>query len=223
MADDTHKTETGAASEVYVSKVDRRAAIAWIGAAAAGVAIATGAVENRRHAAAGPRWTGTPGGYGTDPKLVDPAKAPWPRILTQEELQVAAALSDFILPATATAPSASALGVPDFIDEWVSAPYPDQQKDRPIIRAGLRALVPAVAKGDAGKRAAALAALPRTSNEQTRAFFKRFRALTIGAYYTTEAGFKDIGYIGNVARGSDPGPSDAVKAALDVQLKKLGL
>ena len=50
------------------------------------------------------------------------------------------------------------------------------------------------------KRAAALAALPGS------AFFKRFRALTIGAYYTTEAGFKDLGYIGNVARRLRPRP-----------------
>jgi hypothetical protein len=54
-------------------------------------------------------------------------------------------------------------------------------------------------------------------------FFISFRKLTIGAYYTTKEGFKDIGYIGNVARVSDPGPSEAVKAALERELKKLGL
>ena len=55
------------------------------------------------------------------------------------------------------------------------------------------------------------------------AFFRRFRYLVIGAYYTTEAGFKDIGYIGNVSRPSDPGPSDEVKAVLERELAKLGL
>jgi hypothetical protein len=54
-------------------------------------------------------------------------------------------------------------------------------------------------------------------------FFKRFRYLTVGAYFTTEAGFKDIGYIGNVSRPSDPGPSEDVKAVLERELKKLGL
>ncbi len=29
------------------------------------------------------------------------------------------------------------VGVPDFIDEWVSAPYEAQQKDGKVIRAGL--------------------------------------------------------------------------------------
>ena len=38
--------------------------------------------------------------------------------------------------ASGSAPSASSLGVPDFVDEWVSAPYPDQVKDRPIILDG---------------------------------------------------------------------------------------
>ena len=52
---------------------------------------------------------------------------------------------------------------------------------------------------------------------------KRFRRLTIGAYYTTDVGSKAIGYIGNVAMASYPGPSDAVKAVLDRELKKLGL
>jgi hypothetical protein len=65
--------------------------------------------------------------------------------------------------------------------------------------------------------------LRTSTDENTRVFFRRFRALTIGAYYTTEAGFKDIGYIGNVSRASDPGPSDAVKAALEIRLQKLGL
>jgi hypothetical protein len=200
----------------YVSKIDRRAAIAWIGAV--GAALGTGVVVAGCHPAEKPAK-----GYGTDPNLVKPAQAPWPRLLTKQELQTAAILCDFILPASGVAPAASALGVPDFIDEWVSAPYPDQLADRPILRGGLKALGPQVLKADAAKRQAALAALPASADAATKAFFQRFRALTIGAYYTTEAGFKDIGFIGNVARQADLGPSEAVKAALEVQLKKLGL
>jgi hypothetical protein len=203
----------------YVSKIDRRTALTWIGVVGAATAVAAGVVVY------GPKVGGKAEakGYGTDPNLVQPAKAPWPRILTADELTAAAVLADFILPATASAPAASALGIPDFIDEWVSAPYPNQAKDRPVIRDGLKDLIPALVKGDAGKRAAALAALPGAKDADARAFFKRFRALTVGAYYTTEAGFKDIGYIGNVARESDPGPSDEVKAVLERELKKLGL
>lgn len=197
----------------YVSKIDRRTALTWVGVVGAATAVAGGVVV------VGAQIDGTSEtkGYGTDPKLNPPIKAPWPRILTEEQLQTAALLADHILPASGEAPAASALGIPDFIDEWVSAPYPDQMKDRPVIVDGLKALGRKVLKADAATRTAAMTALTGEP------FFKRFRALTIGAYYTTEAGFKDIGYIGNVARGADPGPSDEVLAVLAQRLKALGL
>ena len=209
--------ETG--PEPYVSKVDRRTALAWIGVVGAATAVGAGVVVY------GPKMGGEriTRGYGTDPKLTKPERAPWSRIMIPGQLQTAAILADFILPATATAPSASALGVPDFIDEWVSAPYPDQVRDQPIIMNGLNALGGKVLKASAAERAAALAALPASTDPATQDFWKKFRHLTIGAYYTTEAGFKDIGYIGNVARTSDPGPSAEVKAVLERELKKLGL
>lgn len=205
MSDEQQRPEAGP----YVRKIDRRTALTWIGVVGAAIAVGAGVVVY------GPKIGGkTPGtkGYGTDPKLVEPEPAPWPRLLSDSELQAAAVLSDFILPASATAPAATALGIPDFIDEWISAPYPDQEKDRPLIRDGLKALG---GKPDAAK----LAALPTAAPE----FFKRFRHLVIGAYYTTEAGFKDLGYIGNVSRPTDPGPPAEVKAALERELAKLGL
>jgi hypothetical protein len=216
MADDA-KPPVDGAPEPYVSKIDRRTALAWVGVVGAAAVAGAGVVVY------GPKTGGAAKGYGTDPKLNPPVKAAWPRLLSHDELQVAAIVADFILPARGSAPSASSLGVPDFINEWVSAPYPDQIKDRPVIQGGLTALMSDVLTGDAARRSAALAALPHATDDKGKAFFKRFRALTVGAYYTTEAGFKDIGYIGNVSRASDPGPSDAVKAALDVQFKKLGL
>lgn len=212
----THETD-----KPYQPRIDRRTALIWIGAVGAAAATAGAGVVIYREAVGGAGARAK--GYGTDPNLVKPQPAPWPRILSDDELQAAAILADFILPATATAPAASALGIPDFIDEWVSAPYPEQLEDRPLIRDGLRALAPAVLRGDAARRSAALAALPRAADEETRAFFQRFRALTIGAYYTTEAGFKDIGYIGNEVRAFDPGPSAEVRAVIEERLKALGL
>ena len=125
------KEADGPKADGYVRKIDRRTALTWIGVVGAATVVGAGVVVY------GPKIGGkTPGtkGYGTDPKLVEPEPAPWPRLLSDGELQAAAALADFILPATATAPAASALGIPDFLDEWVSAPYPDQEKDRPLIR-----------------------------------------------------------------------------------------
>lgn len=202
----------------YVSKVDRRTALAWIGVVGAATAVGAGVVVY------GPKHIAVSTvGYGTDPKLTKPEKAPWSRIMVPAQLQTAAILADFILPATASAPSASSLGIPDFVDEWVSAPYPDQLKDRPIVMNGLNALGAQVLKADAAGRTAALKALQASNDPASVSFWKKFRRLTIGAYYTTPEGFKDIGYIGNVPRTSDPGPSPEVKAALEAQLKKLNL
>lgn len=204
------------AEQPYVRKIDRRTALTWIGVVGAATAVGAGVVVY------GPKIGGKAPeakGYGTDPNLVTPPAAPWPRLLSEEELQTAAILADFILPASGAAPAASALGVPDFIDEWVSAPYPDQVKDREPIRKGLKALGKKVLKADAAARKTAMSELQSGKD----AFFKRYRELVIGAYYTTEAGFKDIGYIGNVARASDPGPSPEVMAHLERELQKLGL
>ena len=216
----------------YISLVDRRTTLAWLGAA--GTAASTGAFAKQARAASAVKAPAAKG-YGTDPVLTKPAPAPWPRIMTKGQLQTAALVCDFILPASATAPSASSLGVPDFLDEWVSAPYPDQVADRPVILDGLGWV-----EGEARKRHGVdllhaapadrlallqgLTALPTDpALRAPHAFFRRFRVLTIGAYYTTPPGFKDIGYIGNVARVRDPGPSPQVKAHLDRELKKLGL
>jgi hypothetical protein len=212
----------------YVEKVDRRTALAWVGVVGAVLAGGAGVVVYGEYREGRPKTKG----YGTDPKLAKPEKAPWPRIMTAAQLQAAALFADHILPASGEAPSASALGVPDFLNEWVSAPYPDQLKDRAIILDGLEALALRALR-EHGKSLSDLAAADRAAMFQAlaaarpktspRVFFRRMRALVVGAYYTTPQGFKDIGYIGNVPRTSDPGPSTEVKAHLDRAFQKLGL
>ena len=175
-------------------------------------------------------------GYGTDPDLMNPV-LPWARTMTTEQLRTSAALCDAILPADDKSPSASAVGVPDFIDEWVSAPYPQQQDDREIILGGLEALdrqsqirfgVEFASAGQAQTTELidSIAFADQASAEHVGLvkFFERFRYLTVGAYYTTEAGTEDIGYIGNVPISGDyPGPSDAAMAHLAGVLDQLGL
>ncbi len=231
-----NETDT-AASAPYISSIDRRTALGWLGAAAASIGGVGAAPEQAAATPAGqvPVLTvPVPGGYGTDPNLKHPT-IPWPRLFTPAQLQAVALLCDFILPASADAPSARAVGVPDFIDEWISAPYPEQVADRPVILGGLNWL-----EAEARRRHGASLTQLATANRDAlfrplkftptdpaltapHAFFRRLRALTIGAYYTTKPGFKDIGYIGNVAMKTYPGPSDEVKAVLERELKKLGL
>lgn len=225
------------ANAPYVSRIDRRTALSWLGAAAASIGGVGAAPEQALATAAGQipvLQVPVPGGYGTDPNLKHPT-IPWPRLFTPAQLQAVALLCDFILPASADAPSARAVGVPDFVDEWISAPYPEQVGDRPVILDGLNwleaearrrhgATLTALASAD---RLAMFRALTRTPSDPAlaapQAFFRRLRQLIIGGYYTTKPGFKDIGYIGNVAMKSYPGPSDEVKAVLERELKKLGL
>src|SRR5437870_3684248 len=78
-------------------------------------------------------------GYGTDPdRLSRPVT--WPRTLDSTQLAVLAALCDIVLPAEPPHPSAAAIGIHDFLDEWVSAPYPQMRADRTIVLGGLVAL-----------------------------------------------------------------------------------
>ena len=82
------------------------------------------------------RLVAKPARPSTDPDLVNPV-VPWDNILTDMEMKTVTALCDVILPQDDISASASSVGVPDFINEWVSAPYPDQERDRQTIRGGL--------------------------------------------------------------------------------------
>ena len=97
-----------------------------------------------------PGFGATPNrGIGMDPNLLK-KEIPWDRVLTAEEKKIVTVLGDIIIPADEHGPAASAVGVPDFIDEWVSAPYETQQKDGKVIRDGL-AWIDAEAKKRFGK------------------------------------------------------------------------
>jgi hypothetical protein len=119
--------------------------------------------------------------------------------------------------------------VHDFIDEWISAPYPDQKRDRPIILAGLE-WIDADAKSRFGKAFDALddaqmSAIADDICHEAEAkpglamaanFFARFRDLTAGGFYSTPEGMKDIGYVGNTPLIEFKGPPKEV-------LERLGL
>src|SRR5882672_6493856 len=113
--------------------MDRRASIQWMLAAAASMPL----LQQRVWAEAAAPAAAV--GYGGDPdlkKVYHPGDL-WPLTLTRTQRRTATALCDVIIPADSTSPSASAVGVVDFLDEWVSAPYPRHQKDRPVVLEGL--------------------------------------------------------------------------------------
>ena len=223
--------------------VDRRTTLQWLASAlvAAGAARAQVPGGAGAYAETGFSLLGTPGpaggpGYGQDPDLLNPA-VPWERTMTPPQLRVAAALCDMIIPEDEISPAATAVGVHEFIDEWVSAPYPDQQRDREMIFNGLdwleRTARESFAAGFADiaddQRAGildkiAFAVRVETSLADIAAFFHQFRTLTLSAFFATEVGRADIGYIGNVPIvGEYPGPTPEALAHLEAALAGLGL
>jgi hypothetical protein len=143
----------------------------------------------------------------------------WPLTLAEPQRRTARALCDVIIPADDHSPSASAVGVPEFIDEWISSPYPAQAGDRRIVLEGLK-WIDGEAKQRFSKVFADLSldqqlaictdlaepAKDKPEFKKMAPFFKRYRDLTAGGYYTTPEGMKAIGYVGNVASASFDGP-----------------
>lgn len=169
-----------------------------------------------------PLAAGTP----TDPDLLSP-EIPWEPVLTEDELETVAALCDVILPADDRSPSAAALGAHDFVNEWVSAPYEANRRDRVLVRGGLVWIDgEAERRFGEGRRFRDLAPeekraicddirhLPDAAPELRAAarFFDKVRDLTCTAFYTTDEGMADIGYVGNTPQASwGPPPPEALE------------
>ena len=205
---------------------DRRTTIKWMLAAAASMPL----WNSRGSAQEVTAWPAVRG-YGGDPdltKLYRPGDV-WPLTLSAAERRTAKALCNVVLPDDGRSPSAETVGVVDFIDEWVSAPYPRQLQDRPLVLEGL-AWMDAEALLRFEKYFAELVesqqhaicddicyepnAKPKFA--RAAASFARYRDLTVGAFYSTPTGWKDIGYIGNVPLTKFEGPPAEL-------LQKLGL
>jgi Gluconate 2-dehydrogenase subunit 3 len=211
-------------------RVDRRTTLKWILAASAALpALPRVSIG----AAPGPaaRPPDAAAGYGTDPDLMHIYKAgeAWPLTFGDRERRTVAALCDLVIPADDRSPAASAVGVVDFIDEWISAPYAPMQDDRRTLLAGLswldreseRRFGRAFADLEAREMTAIcddICHLPEAKPELEEAarFFARFRDLAVGGFYTTPAGMRDIQYVGNVALPRFDGPPPEV-------LRRVGL
>lgn len=193
--------------------ISRREAIAWM--------ISAAAVVSALDLEAGD-LPGLPTGIGMDPDLHKKI-IPWDRVLTGAEMKTVTALCDVIIPADDVSPSASAVGVPDFVNEWVSAPYTAQQDDLRQLREGFQWL-DEEARTRFGKEFADLAPEQMTQicdlihftttakkeHKKAAGFFSRMRVLVAGGFYTTPEGWKDIGYVGNVPMAEFPGPPPEV-------------
>lgn len=167
-----------------------------------------------------PLAAGTP----TDPDLLAPS-VPWQLVLTPEERRLASVLADVILPADDRSPAASAVGVVDYLDEFVSAPGHEEQLA--TVRGGL-AWLNREAQGRFGAGFADIADdqrrdicdeicfepdAPPSLKPQAR-FFDLFRDAVSTGFWTTDEGMRDLGYVGNVPLPSFDGPPPEVLAQL---------
>ena len=222
-------------------EISRRVTLAWVAAASASPWAAT-QIEPAQAQTAASLWkevaviTITGPGYGQDPNLVKPS-VPWPLSLTADQRAVLRIAAGLILPADTHSPSGADLHLDAFIDEWVSAPYPQQQRDRVIILSGL-AWLDAESTARFGKTFAqasdterraifdsiAFKAKVQPGYERPAFFFARLRGLLMGGFYSLPEGMKDIGYMGNAPMTGDyPGPTQEAVAHLNAALAKLGI
>jgi gluconate 2-dehydrogenase gamma chain len=216
--------------------IDRRDALKAMAVAAASVTlaetIAPGTLDAQRAAralpVAPPRAVVGARGTPTDPDLLK-GKAGWPLLLTAAELVTLTALCDIIIPADEKSPSASTVGAPAYINEYVSAPYDWAERALVRVRGGLvwmdlesdrRFSKPFVMLTAAQKTLICddICFVPTAKPEFQFAarFFDTVRDLTANAFYTSDAGMRDIGYVGNVPMVKFDGPPPHV-------LKHVGL
>ena len=205
--------------------MDRRMTIKWV--LAAGAAWPLVKAGGARAA-----LSSSARGYGADPNLLKTYRPGelWPLTLTTQQRRLAGILADIIIPADEHSPSASAVGVVEFIDEWVSAPYPAHRRDRTTVVEGF-AWLDAEAVRRSGREFADLDAIDQhgicaaicdesSAAAELRAaarFFSTYRDLTAGAFYSTRAGRKDLKYIGNVPLARFDGPPPALLKSLGLQ------
>lgn len=174
-------------------------------------------------------------GYGRDPDLMNPL-VPWPLTFSRAQRATVDLLGDLILPADARSPSAGKLGVGAFVDEWISAPYPVQQKDRMAVLGGL-AWLDAQSKVQYGRsfaaitptqRAGLLDALsvadPIAKMAAPVAFMDTLRHLFVLGFYSLPEGKADMGFIGDQPTPGDyPGPTPEALAHFEQVVGKLGI
>jgi gluconate 2-dehydrogenase gamma chain len=231
MSDDAPMSADEASTPMH-----RRDALKAMAVAAATAAAATPAVvDAQARAARPPRVLPTapppktgPRGTPTDPDLLN-GRATWPMLLTAAELTTLSALVDVIIPADDKSPAASTVGVPSYINEYVSAPYDWAERTLIRVRGGLVWLD--VESGTRfGKRFTALSLAEKTQIcddicyvptakpqfQSAARFFDSVRDMAAVGFYTTDAGMKDIGYVGNVPMVTFDGPPPHV-------LKHVGL
>jgi hypothetical protein len=142
-------------------------------------------------------------------ELVPPeVAAPYqPKVFNPHEWKTVHALCDLIIPADDRSVSATAAGVPEFIDDWLDLQRGDLLSS---IRGGLawldiecnRLFRTDFTASTPGRQEQILdrIAYPKKAAPEDAtpvAFFNHFRDLVVSGFFTSETGIKDLPYLGN--------------------------
>jgi len=143
-------------------------------------------------------------------------------------------LCDLILPADEHSGSATAAGVPEFIDDWLDFRKREDGNDNlsAQVLGGLSWLDQesnrlfqkdfAAASAEQQKNILDRIAWPAKAAREDRvwaAFFTRFRDLTVSGFYSSKMGIADLPYLGNKAVAEWKGADPKVWAAIEERLK----
>lgn len=203
MAEET-QTEQG---------VSRRNLFQILGAVPAAAAISTDAFANENHA-----------GMAHGAASAATHSGPYTRqVFDEKQWKAVGVLCDLIIPADERSGSATQAGVPEFIDDWIA--FRAQQDGNNDLQAeifgGLAWLDREAIALDAADFATASVTVQKkildrvawpakAAPEDARwvHFFNNFRDLTVGGFFSSKIGVKDLPYLGNVAveewKGCDP-------------------
>jgi len=158
-------------------------------------------------------------------KAADRASPYVPLFFTNDEYATVGVLADLTLPADDRGPSATAAGVPAFIDFVMS----EEMDNRERMRTGLAWLDTESQKrfrtsfvGASEQNQKLILddiAWPKKATEEFKepaAFFNEFRSLTATGYWSSQVGVEDIKYMGNTV-------VPVWNGCPEPQLKKLGV
>jgi gluconate 2-dehydrogenase subunit 3-like protein len=133
-----------------------------------------------------------------------------PKFFTREEWRTVGMLADYIIPRDERSGSATDAKVPEYMD-FLMADKEASDSSKVSMRGGLGWLdieceerfgSPFVRSTDAQRRQVlddiAWPAKARPELSQGVAFFNRFRDLTASGFFSSEMGWKDVRYVGNV-------------------------
>ncbi|HXJ95905.1 MAG TPA: gluconate 2-dehydrogenase subunit 3 family protein [Terriglobia bacterium] len=162
------------------------------------------------------------------PSVAEPAATAYePKTLSAHEYKTVVVLSDIIIPADERSGSATQAGVPEFIDDWLSAGGGSQLDS---VRGGITWLDLESnrthnhdfidASESEKKQLLDRIAYPKTAAPEDAAgvvFFNQIRNLVLSGFYSSKMGIEDLPYLGNKMLSEWNGCPPNVLAKLGVE------